>query len=111
MSPAFIDHLWQSMLFCAVASACAFLSRASRAVFRQWLWRAAALKFLFPFTLLYWLGEWLGFPVAYTADAVPPALVARIEALTPLLAPAHTFEPPAAWLLVASLTGAVTPAN
>jgi len=109
MWPACIDHLWQSIAFCAVVSICAFLTRASRAVFRLWLWRVAALKFLLPFALLYRLGEWLGFPVAYTADAVPPALVARIEALTPLLAPAHAFEPPATggWSLLAFLAGAV----
>ena len=107
MLPEWIDHLWQSLLFCALASVCAFLTRASRAVFRLWLWRAAALKFLLPFALLFWIGEWLGFPVAHTADPVPRTLVAWIDVMAPLLAPAREFELPGASLWLVLLAGAV----
>ncbi|MEO8063466.1 MAG: hypothetical protein ABI821_12045 [Pseudomonadota bacterium] len=100
-----IDHLWQSLLICGGIAACALLTRASRAVFRLWLWRVAALKFLFPFALLYSLGEWLGFPVAYTADSAPPSLVAVVAGLAPLFAPARMFESRATWAwLVVALT-------
>jgi hypothetical protein len=109
MLPAWIDHLWQSVLFCALVSVCASLTRASPAIFRLWLWRIAALKFLFPFAWLFALGEWFGFPVEYTVDPAPPSLVAWVDAAAPLLAPAHAAKLPgvfAAWTFVL-LAGAV----
>jgi hypothetical protein len=97
MTAALVDHLWQSLLVCGGIAACAFLTRASRAIFRLWLWRAAALKFMFPFALIHALGEWIGFPVAYTADPAPPALVAFVGALAPQLAPGRLLEPRGIW--------------
>jgi hypothetical protein len=94
MTAAFVDHLWQSLLVCGAIAFCALLTRGSRAIFRLWLWRAAALKFLFPFALIRGLGEWIGFPVAYTADPAPPSLVAFLDALAPLFAPGRLLEPP-----------------
>jgi len=91
---AFVDHLWQSLLVSGAIAVCAFLTRASRAIFRLWLWRVAALKFLFPFALIHMLGEWIGFPVAYTADPAPPSLVAFLDALAPPFAPGRLLESP-----------------
>src|SRR5580692_7126815 len=46
------NHLWQSTVFAtAVAAACVALRRNSPRL-RYWLWLAASLKFLLPFSLL-----------------------------------------------------------
>src|SRR6185503_12785853 len=109
MTAGFVDHLWQSVLVCGAIAACAFATRASRAIFRLWLWRAAALKFVFPFAWLYALGEWLGFPVAYSPDPAPASLVAFVNALTPPFAPGRALHLPHAWtwLLIASCASAL----
>ncbi|HLA71317.1 MAG TPA: hypothetical protein VK624_07385 [Steroidobacteraceae bacterium] len=103
MLAAFVDHLWQSLLFCSGVAVFAFLARASRAVLRLWLWRSAALKFLFPFALLHAVGAWNGFPVAHTADLPPPSLIAMADGLTPLAVPVRAlqFHGASAWLLLA----------
>lgn len=91
MITGLVDHMWQSC--CCSLAACAFswLLRADAAVFRLWLWRIAALKFLLPFSLLFALGAWLGFPSPHVADPAPPGLVRSIEILAPFTSPARTF--------------------
>jgi hypothetical protein len=84
---SFADHLWQSLLVCGFIASCAFMTRASRAVFRLWLWRAALLKFAVPLSLFHALGGWIGYPVAHTADPVPSSLLALSGAMTPAVAP------------------------
>ena len=103
MLAAFVDHLWQSLLFFTGVAAFAFLARSSRAVLRLWLWRSAALKFLLPFALLYSIGGWIGFPVAHTAELPPPSLIAVADRVTPLVVPARAlqFHSAPAWLLSA----------
>jgi uncharacterized protein (TIGR03435 family) len=51
------NHLWQSTLFAVVAIALNFLLRRHRAQTRYWIWLAASLKFLLPFSLLVSLGS------------------------------------------------------
>ena len=46
------NHLWQSTLFAAIAGVATLLLRKNRAQVRYWLWLAASLKFLIPFSLL-----------------------------------------------------------
>jgi hypothetical protein len=92
MLAAFVDHLWQSLLFFAGVAAFAFLTRASRAILRLWLWRSAALKFLLPFALLHAIGGWIGFPVAHTADLPPRSLIAMADRVTPLVAPVRALH-------------------
>jgi len=103
MLAAFVDHLWQSLLFCTGVAAFAFVARTSRAVLRLWLWRSAALKFLLPLALWYSIGGWIGFPVAHTAELPPPALLAAADRVTPMVAPVHArqFHDASAWLLLA----------
>jgi uncharacterized protein (TIGR03435 family) len=53
------NHLWQSTLFAAVAGLVTLLLRRNRAQVRYWLWLAASLKFLIPFSLLIAMGSHL----------------------------------------------------
>ena len=46
------NHLWQSTLFAAVAGLLTLLLRKNHAGARYWLWMAASMKFLLPFSLL-----------------------------------------------------------
>ena len=57
---AVLNHLLQSTLFAGLAALLAFLFRKNFARIRYWLWVAASLKFLVPFSLLLALGSHLG---------------------------------------------------
>jgi bla regulator protein blaR1 len=66
------NHLWQSTLFAAAVGFLTLAFRKNRAPVRYWLWLAASVKFLVPFSLLASLGsqiEWrrtpLGTPAAF----------------------------------------------
>jgi bla regulator protein BlaR1 len=59
--PAIANHLWQSTVFAATAGLLALALRQNRAGARYWLWLAASLKFLLPFSLLTALGQQFGF--------------------------------------------------
>ena len=50
------NHLWQSTGFAAVAVVLALALRANSARARYWLWLAASVKFLIPFSALAALG-------------------------------------------------------
>lgn len=54
------DHLWQSTLFTLAVALLATLWRKQSAAVRYWLWAAASLKFLVPFSLLVSFGGLLG---------------------------------------------------
>ena len=58
-APALGNHLWQSTLFAAFAGLLTLLLRKNHAGVRYWLWLAASLKFLLPFSLLVSLGNYL----------------------------------------------------
>ncbi len=47
-----LNHLWQSTGFGVLAAALAFLLRGARARTRYWIWLAASLKFLVPFSVI-----------------------------------------------------------
>jgi len=53
------NHLWQSTLFAAVAALLTLSLRNCHAGVRYWIWLAASLKFLLPFSLLVGLGSHL----------------------------------------------------
>jgi hypothetical protein len=91
MITGLVDHLWQSCCCTGVAWAFCLLARGNAAVVRLWLWRIAALKLLLPFSLLFALGAWLGYPAVHSADPTPPALVAFFEATRPFVDPARHF--------------------
>ena len=57
IAPGLGNHLWQSTLFAAAAGLFTFILRKQPARTRYWLWLAASLKFLVPFSLLISLGK------------------------------------------------------
>jgi hypothetical protein len=56
MIAALINHLWQSTLFCGGAWLITLALRANGAALRHWVWLLASLKFLVPFSLLFYVG-------------------------------------------------------
>lgn len=85
MINALIDHLWQSTLFCAAVWSIALAMRANGAALRHWLWLIASLKFLVPFSALYYLGRLAGLPALFAAQ--PTFFVQAVEATAPVVAP------------------------
>src|SRR5580704_557135 len=67
VAPGLGNHLWQSTIFAAAVAAITLAFRNNRARTRYWLWLAASLKFLFPFSLLVSVGTYLATPHAQTA--------------------------------------------
>jgi beta-lactamase regulating signal transducer with metallopeptidase domain len=59
IAPALGDHLWQSTLFAVLAGLLTLILRKSQARARYWLWLAASMKFLVPFSLLVGIGSHL----------------------------------------------------
>jgi bla regulator protein blaR1 len=60
IAPATGNHLWQSTLFAVVAGLLTLVLRKNQARARYWLWLAASLKFLLPFSLLVGVGSYFG---------------------------------------------------
>jgi bla regulator protein blaR1 len=60
------NHLWQSMLFAGTAGLLTLLLRRNYARARYWLWLAASVKFLIPFSLLVGIGSHLGWSLGST---------------------------------------------
>jgi bla regulator protein blaR1 len=60
VAPAAGNHLWQSTLFAVVAGLFTLMLRKNQARARYWLWLAASLKFLIPFSLLVGVGGYFG---------------------------------------------------
>ena len=106
MITGLVDHLWQFCCCSGVVWAFSLLTRANAAVVRLWLWRIAAIKLLLPFSLLFALGGWLGYPSVHSADPTPASLVAFFQAVEPLVEPAGHFGltgfAAAAWAVLAA---------
>ena len=66
------NHLWQSTLFAIAAAILTLPLLKNRAQVRYWLWFAASLKFLVPFSLRLALGGYLA-PARATNDQLQPA--------------------------------------
>ena len=64
------NHLWQSTLFAAVAGLLTLALRKNLAQTRYWLWLAASVKFLIPFSILVAAGGVIGH---HTATAITPS--------------------------------------
>ncbi|HTZ97753.1 MAG TPA: M56 family metallopeptidase [Terriglobales bacterium] len=58
-APALANHLWQSTLFAVAAGLLTLLLRNNQARGRYWLWLAASVKFLVPFSVLVAIGSHL----------------------------------------------------
>jgi bla regulator protein blaR1 len=59
IAPALGDHLWQSTLFAIAAGLLTLVLHKNHARTRYWLWLAASVKFLIPFSLLVGMGSHL----------------------------------------------------
>jgi bla regulator protein blaR1 len=79
IAPALGDHLWQSTLVVLVAGSLTLLLRKNHARARYWLWLAASLKFLVPFSWLVALGSGLAWRSTSTAT---PSVYVTVEQIT-----------------------------
>ena len=90
---ALLDHLWQSTLFALPLGALTLLLRRHAAAVRFWLWFAASVKFLVPFSLLMAMGAaltWPGLPILPDG----PTLAVLQDTATPFAnAPAASAVP------------------
>ena len=89
------NHLWQSTLFAAVAGLLTLALRKNRASVRYWIWLAASVKFLIPFSLLVTAGAQLGWRTA-PVIAHSQFSFAMDEISQPFAIPAPTPLPTAA---------------
>ncbi len=80
IAPAAADHLWQSTLVAAAAGLLTLALRKHHARARYWLWLAASLKFLVPFSLLVALGNRLSWSHAPVLSN--PVLFVAIEGIS-----------------------------
>ncbi|HTS61303.1 MAG TPA: M56 family metallopeptidase [Candidatus Acidoferrales bacterium] len=88
------NHLWQSTLFAAAVGVACFAMRKNRARTRYWLWLAASLKFLVPFSLLVSAGT----QVEVRSVHLPPVMPAlRVEQITNSFAPMPSAPEQGPW--------------
>jgi bla regulator protein blaR1 len=88
LTSALPSHLWQSTLFAAAAAMVTLALRKNHARTRYWIWLAASLKFLLPFSLLVELGDRLRWSTSASALMPPPAFSLTIEEISrPFLTP------------------------
>ena len=115
-APAMGNHLWQSTLFAVVTALLTLMLRTNQARARYWLWLAASLKFLIPFSLLVGIGghvawarasdgietgitfamdEWsqpftqpVTEAVSHSTSSTTPGLFASVAHLLPIIVPA-----------------------
>ena len=71
VAPAIANHLWQSTLVAVSAGILTLALRKHHARARYWLWLAASLKFLVPFSVLVALGRSLAWPRSAIIGAQP----------------------------------------
>ena len=86
------NHLWQSTLFAVLAAALTLALRKNSARVRHWIWVAAALKFLVPFSVLIALGSQIPWRTAVQTAAHPVSMVLD-DVSQPFTAPAGSFAP------------------
>jgi bla regulator protein BlaR1 len=88
------NHVWQSTLCAAVAWALTLVLRNNRAAVRYWIWLAASVKFLVPFSLLIGLGGRIGWRPApalrqsglsFMADEIGRSFAAPVPSTSPQL--------------------------
>jgi uncharacterized protein (TIGR03435 family) len=96
------NHLWQSTLFAVIAGLMTLVLRNNRARARYWLWLAASLKFLVPFSLLVGIGKRL----AWTRVSVGPTKSTFTYAIEAVGRP---FTPRVIVAIPHTLGGAVSP--
>ena len=81
IAPAVANHLWQSTLVALAAGLLTLVLRKHHARVRFWLWLAASLKFLVPFSLLVAIGHYLAWSRP-PAKANSAGLFSAVEEIT-----------------------------
>jgi bla regulator protein blaR1 len=81
LASAIANHLWQTTLFGLAAAAVALWLRNAPARVRSWIWLAASLKFLVPFSLLIAVGD-LFAPAGHANASLEPASFYSVDALS-----------------------------
>jgi bla regulator protein BlaR1 len=85
------NHLWQSTIFVAAVAVASFAVRKNHARLRYWLWLAASIKFLIPFSLLISIGARMDVP-----DDSPVLPAIRVEQISTSFSPVYVPpQPPA----------------
>jgi bla regulator protein BlaR1 len=96
------NHLWQSTVFALGSATLALILRGVPSRTRYWLWLAASLKFLLPFSLLLFLGSSL-VPAGVTVSRLQSATYYSVDVFsqpftfTPVLSGAVKSPGPAGW--------------
>ncbi len=103
-APALGDHLWQSTLVVVAAGLLTLLLRKNHARTRYWIWLAASLKFLLPFSWLVALGGRLGWK---SASAGVPSMYVTIEQIAQPFTQVNVSAPGMSPLAATNLTHAV----
>jgi len=84
------NHLWQSTVFAIAAGLLPLALRKNRAAVRYWIWFAASMKFLIPFSLLTAIGR--QFESSAVAVVTPPQFAAVIhQASQPFVRSTHAL--------------------
>ncbi|HLK69488.1 MAG TPA: TIGR03435 family protein [Bryobacteraceae bacterium] len=86
------NHLWQSTLFAGAAGLLTLILRKNPARVRHWIWVAASLKFLVPFSLLVALGGNVGWRTARVSTPSVFSVVAA-QVSEPFLKPVVSPSP------------------
>jgi beta-lactamase regulating signal transducer with metallopeptidase domain len=90
---ALLDHLWQSTLFAMPLAALTLLLHRHAAAVRFWLWFAASVKFLVPFSALMAVGAALTWPVVPVLPGGPTLEVLQNTAAPFTNTPAASVVP------------------
>ena len=80
---ALVNHLWQSSAVVGIAWLVAVALRKNQARVRYWVWFAASVNFLLPFSLLIAAGEWLRSLLAVPAIHKPVVAAAILQIVQP----------------------------
>jgi uncharacterized protein (TIGR03435 family) len=99
------NHLWQSTVFAAAIALTAIAFKHNSARLRYWLWLAASLKFLIPFSVLVGVGGGVAKPTA--APALSALTVVRVSTYFDPAPTYPTAMPGAAAAYWSLATGAV----
>ena len=83
---AVVNHLWQSTVVVAVAWALTPALKRNHARVRYWIWMAASVKFLLPFSLLIAAGGWLRSLLSASVVARPAVAIAMEQVAQPFAA-------------------------
>ncbi|HEV2709950.1 MAG TPA: M56 family metallopeptidase [Edaphobacter sp.] len=104
-SAAIANHLWQSTPAMLVAWLLTLVMKRNQARTRYWIWMAASLKFLVPFSLLTAIGDWLR-PASVSPVQSPQLASAMVKMAHPFLQSPRNSE----FFTIASAQPATIPA-